>query len=239
MLYVLPIFRVRIVPISLVDKHPEAANHFLDIDRVIKESIPNENKNKSCARKEGGGGDNGGQKPTQIETEVKQQGSADNTRKYCEAKQTKLKFTDIHHPEKRTVSLTPLESSLPPLEDPSVILLSPTSTRKTTSAVQEKAEETQECQFSTAFTESHEEKTEAQKTTSISSSESLNIKQLTKLQSEAMNSHSTTHKSSLSSRQEDYTDLVEEVRHIKEDKARLCRLTLYIFFLFLRPQEFS
>ena len=221
MLYLFPIFRVRIIPISLVEKHPEAANHFLDVDRVIKASIPNENSNRSCARKEGGGGDNGDQKPTQTEAEVKQQGSADNTRKYSEAKQTKLKFTDIQHPEKRTVSLTPFESSLPPLEDPSVILLSPTSTRKTTSAVQEKDKETQECQFSTTSTESHEEKTEVQETTSIISSESLNIKELTKLQSEAMKSHSTTHKSSLSSRQEEYTDLVEEVKHIKEDKARL------------------
>ena len=108
----------------------------------------------------------------------------------------------------------PLESSLPPLEDPSVILLSPASTRRSDSTMLKETEETKEAVYKEE-TETHEEVTE-------NISESLDIKQLTAVQKQMTKNKqmTSTTNSSLSSKHEDYADLVEEVKHIKEDKAR-------------------
>ena len=108
----------------------------------------------------------------------------------------------------------PLESSLPPLEDPSVILLSPASTRRSDSTML-KETETEETKEVVEETETHEEVTE-------NISESLDIKQLTAVQKQMTKNKqmTSTTNSSLSSKHEDYADLVEEVKHIKEDKAR-------------------
>ena len=108
----------------------------------------------------------------------------------------------------------PLESSLPPLEDPSVILLSPASTRRSDSTMLKETEETKEALFKEE-TETHKEVTE-------NISESLDIKQLTAVQKQMTKNKqmTSTTNSSLSSKHEDYADLVEEVKHIKEDKAR-------------------
>ena len=110
----------------------------------------------------------------------------------------------------------PLESSLPPLEDPSVILLSPASTRRSDSTMlkETETEETKEAVYKEE-TETHEEVTE-------NISESLDIKQLTAVQKQMTKNKqmTSTTNSSLSSKHEDYADLVEEVKHIKEDKAR-------------------
>ena len=108
----------------------------------------------------------------------------------------------------------PLESSLPPLEDPSVILLSPASTRRSDSTMLKETEETKEAVFKEE-TETHKEVTE-------NISESLDIKQLTAVQKQMTKNKqmTSTTNSSLSSKHEDYADLVEEVKHIKEDKAR-------------------
>ena len=108
----------------------------------------------------------------------------------------------------------PLESSLPPLEDPSVILLSPASTRRSDSTMLKETEETKEAVYKEE-TETHKEVTE-------NISESLDIKQLTAVQKQMTKNKqmTSTTNSSLSSKHEDYADLVEEVKHIKEDKAR-------------------
>ena len=109
----------------------------------------------------------------------------------------------------------PLESSLPPLEDPSVILLSPASTRRSDSTMLKETEETIKEAVYKEETETHEEVTE-------NISESLDIKQLTAVQKQMTKNKqmTSTTNSSLSSKHEDYADLVEEVKHIKEDKAR-------------------
>ena len=75
-------------------------------------------------------------------------------------------------------------------------------------------EETKEVVFKEE-TETHEEVTE-------NISESLDIKQLTAVQKQMTKNKqmTSTTNSSLSSKHEDYADLVEEVKHIKEDKAR-------------------
>ena len=108
----------------------------------------------------------------------------------------------------------PLESSLPPLEDPSVILLSPASTRRSDSTMLKETEETKEAV--------HKEETETHKEVTENISESLDIKQLTAVQKQMTKNKqmTSTTNSSLSSKHEDYADLVEEVKHIKEDKAR-------------------
>ena len=86
-------------------------------------------------------------------------------------------------------------------------------------------EETKEAVFKEE-TETHKEVTE-------NISESLDIKQLTAVQKQMTKNKqmTSTTNSSLSSKHEDYADLVEEVKHIKEDKARF---VVHIFtFLYL------
>ena len=86
-------------------------------------------------------------------------------------------------------------------------------------------EETKEAVYKEE-TETHEEVTE-------NISESLDIKQLTAVQKQMTKNKqmASTTNSSLSSKHEDYADLVEEVKHIKEDKARFVE---HIFtFLYL------
>ena len=117
----------------------------------------------------------------------------------------------------KTKEVIPLESSLPPLEDPSVILLSPASTRRSDSTML-KETETEE----TIKEAVYKEETETHKEVTENISESLDIKQLTAVQKQMTKNKqmTSTTNSSLSSKHEDYADLVEEVKHIKEDKAR-------------------
>ena len=144
--------RVHIVPISLVEHHPEAAKDFLDIDKVTRVtgsvalSGPSENRPTPEVGKEG----NASKKPPKDVTEAGPETPETEKKGSTEVKQTQLNFTDIHLAEQRTpvpvasscsevprteLRLTDrqpgvsLESSLPPLEDPSVILLSPSGLR--------------------------------------------------------------------------------------------------------------
>ena len=222
-----------------MDQHPDCAQDFLDVDKLAKVGDIPGNRSKTeegCEE-----GETGGKKNFKDPTETKQGGeSRGSISRMCTgAKQTEIRVSEIKHPERQTIvplesshieivpkteirlaepkEVIPLESSLPPLEDPSVILLSPSSMRRSASAILNEAEPKEgEKSSCTNETETHEEMHE-------NSSESLDIKQLTTLQKQMTKNKqqmASTTNSSLSSKHEDYADLVEEVKHIKEDKAR-------------------
>ena len=221
------------MPISLVEKHPKSAKDFLHVENTKQTSKPTAtvgNTDKHIFKEA---------TESLSEAESKQGESKDLDKKFKDAKQTEIKFTEIKHPERQTlvpqesshkevvhceIKLTdkkhvvPFESTLPPLEDPSIILLSPSSTRKssetvTTFEVSEERSERRE--------ENASERVETEEITSeYRASETLDIRQLTKLQKQNMKTKLASQSSSISSRHEDYAELQEEVKHIKEDKAR-------------------
>ena len=237
-----PESKVHIIPISLVDQHPDCARDFLDVDKLAKAGDIPGNRSKTEEGCEEGESEKNFKDPTQTETK---QGVESKGRMCTGAKQTEIRVSEIKHPERQTIvplesshiEIVPkteirlaepkevirLESSLPPLEDPSVILLSPSSTRRSESTILNEAEPNEdEKSACTNETKTHE-----------NSSESLDIKQLTTLQKQmTKNKHqqmgSTATNSSLSSRHEDYADLVEEVKHIKEDKARFVFSSVFV-----------
>ena len=216
--------KVHIVPISRVDTHPAAARDFLDVDRLEKSSPQTGVKEDVLDNK----------KPTTngMEPEFKDVKSAESGRKYSEAKQSEIKVTEIQHSEMGIVipiervqkevpkieikineskSLLPLECTLPPLEDPSTILLSPSSSRKTTSC-----SASEEINVENVVTEP-----EVQQDIQDSKKPMLDIIKLTQMQSEALKTNqSVTSSSSISSKYDDYAELSKEVKHIREDKAR-------------------
>ena len=233
----------RIIPISLVDQHPECTPGSVDVDKVGKKEIPGNRSTTEERLDEEAARDTADKKnfKDQAETETKQGERRDCRRNSIKAgaKQSEISFSEIKHPERQTIGslesshieivpkteirvgepkeVVPLESSLPPLEDPSIILLSPSSTRRSDTAMVnetegEKSEKPEEVLHETVKQEETQE----------NKSESLDIKQLTSLQKQmAKNKQKTsTTNSSLSSKHDDYADLVEEVKHIKEDKAR-------------------
>ena len=238
-----------------MDQHPDCARDFLDVDKLAKVGDIPGNRSKTeegCGEEGESGGKKNFKDPTETETETKQGGeSRGSISRMCTgAKQTEIRVSEIKHPERQTIvplesshiEIVPkteirvaepkevirLESSLPPLEDPSVILLSPSSTRRSASAILNEAEPKEgEKLTCTNESEMHEEMHE-------NSGESLDIKQLTTLQKQMTKNKqqmASTTNSSLSSKHEDYADLVEEVKHIKEDKARF---VVHIFtFLYL------
>ena len=225
-----------------MDQHPECTPGSVDVDKVVKKEIPGNRSTAEERLDEEGAIDTADKKDFKdaTETETKQGESRDcgrNSR--LAAKQTEISFSEIKHPERQTIGslesshmeivpkteirvgepkeVVPLESSLPPLEDPSIILLSPSSTRRCDSAEVnetegEKSEKPEEGMHETVKQEETQE----------NKSESLDIKQLTSVQKQmAKNKQKTSMtNSSLSSKHDDYADLVEEVKHIKEDKAR-------------------
>ena len=226
-----------------MDQHPECTPGSVDIDKVVKKEIPGNRSTAEERLDEEGARDTADKKDFKdtTETETKQGESRDCSRNSrLGAKQTEISFSEIKHPERQTIGslesshieivpkteirvgepkeVVPLESSLPPLEDPSVILLSPSSTRRSDTAM---ANETED-EKNEKPEGRHENETVKQEETQENKSESLDIKQLTSLQKQmAKNKQKTsTTNSSLSSKHDDYADLVEEVKHIKEDKAR-------------------
>ena len=232
-----------------MDQHPDCARDFLDVDKLGKVGGIPGNRSKTeegCEEGESGGKKNF-KDPT--ETETKQVESRGSISRMCTgAKQTEIRVSEIKHPERQAIvplesshiEIVPkteirlaepkevirLESSLPPLEDPSVILLSPSSTRRSASAIVNEAE-LKESEKSTCTNE-----TEKQEEMQENNSESLDIRQLTTLQKQMTKNKqqmASTTNSSLSSKHEDYADLVEEVKHIKEDKARFVFSPIYIF----------
>ena len=225
-----------------MDQHPECTPGSVDVDKVVKKEIPGNRSTTEERLDEEGGRDTADKKnfKDETETETKQGESRDCSRNSrLAAKQTEISFSEIKHPERQTIGslesshmeivpkteirmgepkeVVPLESSLPPLEDPSIILLSPSSTRRSDSA---EVNETEGEKCEKPEEGMHE--TVKQEETQENKSESLDIKQLTSLQKQmAKNKQKTsTTNSSLSSKHDDYADLVEEVKHIKEDKAR-------------------
>ena len=225
-----------------MDQHPECTPGSVDVDKVGKKEIPGNRSTAEERLDEEGGRDTADKKDFKdtTETETKQGESRDCSRNSrLAAKQTEISFSEIKHPERQTIGslesshmeivpkteirmgepkeVVPLESSLPPLEDPSIILLSPSSTRRSDSAGVNETEGEK-----SAKPEEGLHETVKQEETQENKSESLDIKQLTSLQKQmAKNKQKTsTTNSSLSSKHDDYADLVEEVKHIKEDKAR-------------------
>ena len=225
-----------------MDQHPECTPGSVDVDKVGKKEIPGNRSTTEERLDEEGGRDTADKKNFKdaTETETKQGESRDCSRNSrLAAKQTEISFSEIKHPERQTIGslesshmeivpkteirvgepkeVVPLESSLPPLEDPSIILLSPSSTRRSDSA---EVNETEGEKSEKPEEGLHE--TVKQEETQENKSESLDIKQLTSLQKQmAKNKQKiSTTNSSLSSKHDDYADLVEEVKHIKEDKAR-------------------
>ena len=141
-----------------MDQHPECTPGSVDVDKVGKKEIPGNRSTTEERLDEEGGRDTADKKNFKdaTETETKQGESRDCSRNSrLAAKQTEINFSEIKHPERQTIGslesshmeivpkteirmgepkeVVPLESSLPPLEDPSVILLSPSSTRRSDS----------------------------------------------------------------------------------------------------------